>query len=169
MPAPFRYCPSCKSDKIIFSDNKRFFCPACGFEYFQNTAAAVAAFLEFKGKVLVVERNREPGIGMLDLPGGFADPMESADEALYRELYEELKVRPVSVKYLCSFPNKYHYKTIDYYTLDLFFIAELDTDTFTIEKEEIKNYRFVLPSELAPEDFSFASMKKAIGLYKEMK
>lgn len=169
MPSPFKYCPSCKSDQITFSDNKRFFCPACGFEYFHNTAAAVAAFLEFKGKVLVIERNREPGLGMLDLPGGFADPMESADEALFRELYEELRVKPVSIQYLCSFPNRYHYKKIDYNTLDLFFIAKLDSDNFTIEKEEIKNHRFVLPSELNPEDFSFASMKKAIRFYQKIK
>lgn len=162
----FIYCPACLSTENIFEGNKRFYCRACGYEYFHNTAAAVASFLEYNGKILVVERNQEPGAGMLDLPGGFVDPMESAEEALIREIQEELAVQPVNLKLLFTVPNTYHYKGIDYFTLDIFFSAQLTTNKFTPDKDEIKSFKFLDPSDLNEDEFCFTSMKKAVNIYK---
>ena len=44
----------------------------------------------WQDEVLVAVRARNPGKGLLDLPGGFVDPGESLEVALYRELQEEL-------------------------------------------------------------------------------
>jgi NADH pyrophosphatase NudC (nudix superfamily) len=165
-PNPFKYCPQCKSPQISFENKKHLFCNHCGYEYYHNTAAAVAGFLEYEGKVLVVERNREPGSGMLDLPGGFVDPMESGEEALLREIKEELGIQLVEPKLLFTVPNQYQYKGIDYYTLDIFFSAQLDTNKFIVEPNEIRSYKFLYSSDLKEEEFCFASMKEAIKIYK---
>jgi NADH pyrophosphatase NudC (nudix superfamily) len=161
-------CPQCKSSDIDFDSVKKYYCKSCNWEYYQNTAAAVAGILEFNGKILVVIRNREPGEGMLDFPGGFVDPEESAEQALTREIKEELNIKIESLKYLCSAPNNYRYKGIDYSTCDIFFIAKLSSDIFTIEPSEIAGYKWLKPEELIPGEFAFKSMWNAIEQYKNV-
>jgi len=58
--------------------------------YYMNPSAATAAFiLNGKGELLVERRKREPAKGTLDLPGGFADFDETAEEGVAREVLEE--------------------------------------------------------------------------------
>ena len=66
-------------------------CENCGFEYFVNPSAATVAFiLNSKGELLVERRKREPAKGTLDLPGGFADMDETAEQGVAREVLEAL-------------------------------------------------------------------------------
>jgi NAD+ diphosphatase len=164
--AAFTICPSCKSTSIEFDSIKKYHCPACGWEFYQNTAAAVAGILEFEGEILAVVRNREPGKGLLDFPGGFVDPDESAEQALAREIKEELNIDIGKPDYLCSAPNFYRYKNIDYTTCDMFFVVKLESDTFELELSEISGYKWFMPEDLNPEDFAFRSMKVGIAAYK---
>lgn len=159
------YCPICKSGELQFDGIKKFYCPECSWEYYHNTAAAVAGIIEYKEKVLVVERNLNPGKGMLDFPGGFVEPHESAESALKREMMEELGVEIFDLIYLCSTPNIYKYKGIEYATCDFFFKAKIETDLFKINNSEIASIRWVSKINLAPELFAFVSMQKAIEIY----
>lgn len=159
-------CPNCLEKALEYDGMKHYRCTSCSWEYYQNTAAAVAGILEFNGKILAIIRNREPGKGMLDFPGGFVDPEESAEQALIREIKEELNIKIESLKYLCSAPNNYRYKGIDYSTCDIFFIITLSSDIFTIEPSEIAGYKWLKPEELIPGEFAFKSMWNAIEQYK---
>lgn len=50
-------------------------------------AAAVAGLIfNEKGQLLLTIRAKDPGKGLLDLPGGFVDMGENADQALRREI-----------------------------------------------------------------------------------
>lgn len=167
LKSPFTYCPSCKLTDYQFDGIKKFVCNSCGFEYYHNTASAVAGFLEYEGKVVVIKRNRDPGKGMLDLPGGFCDPMESGEESLIREIKEELGIEPFDLKYLCSFPNKYHYKNNAYYTTDFFYTGKIDTYKFTLETEEVKSVQLIDPMQLEKQKFVFESMRKSIDFYQK--
>jgi NAD+ diphosphatase len=158
-------CPQCKSSDLDFDSIKKYTCNACGWVYYQNSAAAVAGILEYKGKILAVVRNREPGKGLLDFPGGFVDPDESAEQALIREISEELNIKIESLEYLCTAPNKYQYKGIEYDTCDIFFIVKLSSDILMLEPSEIAGYKWLKPEELNPTDFAFRSMRAAIELY----
>ena len=88
----FDYCPSCGSRDVYFDNIKKFRCEACDFTFFQNVAAAAAAVLEYDGKIITIKRGQEPKKGMLDLPGGFLDPGETAEDGLKREIREELNI-----------------------------------------------------------------------------
>jgi NAD+ diphosphatase len=161
----FLNCPSCKSDNIRFDGLKKYSCPDCGWVYFQNTAASVGGILEYEGKILVVTRNREPKKGMFDFPGGFVDPDETAEEALIREVCEELGVILDNPQYLCTAPNTYLYKGIEYTTCDIFFTAKLESIDFVVQKSEIATFSWLLTKDLDPDKFGFESMKKAINIY----
>lgn len=166
MEQALKYCPNCKDSVLEFDSVKKYYCKLCGWEFYQNTAAAVAGILEFNGSVLAVVRNREPGKGLFDFPGGFVDPDESAEQALGREIAEELNITVGSFEYLCSAPNRYKYKGIDYTTCDMFFIARLTSPDLILEPSEIAGYQWLKPEELNPGDFAFQSMRVAIQAYK---
>ena len=62
----------------------------CGFVYYFNSSAATAIFITNRvGELLVVRRAKEPAKGTFDLPGGFVDMYETAEEAIIREVKEE--------------------------------------------------------------------------------
>ncbi len=161
----FNYCPVCKSNELEFVGEKRYRCMKCDWEYYHNTASAASGLIEKNNKVLVIERNREPGKGMLAFPGGFVDPGESLEEAFVREIYEELFVQVVKLEYLCSAPNRYHYKGIEYSTCDSFFLAVIEEEIQKVDEVEVAAYRWIPKDELNPEAFAFESMRKAIEVY----
>jgi bifunctional NMN adenylyltransferase/nudix hydrolase len=45
------------------------------------------------GHVLLIERGRAPGKGLLALPGGFLNPNERIEDGMIRELHEETKIK----------------------------------------------------------------------------
>ena len=86
----FNYCPICGKDHFEIQDKKSKKCADCGFEYYLNPSSAAAAFIfNDQKELLVLRRKHNPGKGMLDLPGGFADMHESIEETIKREIKEE--------------------------------------------------------------------------------
>lgn len=161
----FKFCPNCASQNIHFESNRRFECFDCGMVYYQNVAAAVAVIITKKDEILFTVRNREPKLGMLDLPGGFTDPDETAEATCARELKEELNlnIEAERFKYFKSFPNNYLYKGIPYKTEDLIFIVECPEHIeFTLEESEIKSVKWIKMSEINLEEIGFESLRKAV-------
>jgi len=136
--------------------------------YYQNVAAAVAVIIEKNGEILFTVRNREPKLGMLDLPGGFTDPDESAEETCARELKEELDldISSEEFKYFKSQPNNYLYKGIPYKTEDLIFTAKFPENAkLTLEESEIESVKWIEKSEINLEEIGFDSLRKAVQEY----
>ena len=163
----FNYCPSCKSEEVSFDAIKKFHCRACSFTFFHNVAAAVAAVLEYGDQIVLIKRNKEPGKGKLDLPGGFVDPDESAEEAVRREVKEELSMNLGEIKYLGSYPNTYDYKGVTYKTCDLFFSTHIHTLPTFFDTREIEELVLIHPSEIIDEQIAFESTKTLLQLFKQ--
>ena len=76
-------------------------CTTCRFVYYFNPSSAVACFIRnSKGELLLVRRAKEPAKGTLDLPGGFVDMYESAEDAAHREVKEETGLDIAGCRYL---------------------------------------------------------------------
>lgn len=134
MKNDFNMCPMCGSKKIINHGNRKWVCEDCGFDLYCNVAAAVGVIIRDKNhNVLFEVRAKEPRKGFAALPGGFVDFDERAEEAVVRECKEEIGVEIKNAEFLCSFPNTYVYKNIEYKTCDLFFTAELSDDFDSID------------------------------------
>lgn len=158
------YCVICGKQGLKPRCEKSFVCKQCGFTYFHNVAAGVAAFIQYEGKILAVKRGLEPCKGMLDLPGGFVDPQESNEEALRRELIEELQLKVKALHYLFSFPNTYLYKEVNYNTVDSFFAVNLDSlPELTLEQSELTEYVWIAPEDINPSQVAFESVKRALA------
>jgi len=184
----FNYCPSCASKKIVFKEGKVFHCPDCGFVYYHNIAAATGCIIHvpeadgeisdrLSGRLIFLVRGKEPGIGKLDLPGGFVDIGEGVIEGLYRELKEEISWTPPVpegsdlyriFKLFASFSNVYEYKGIKYNTCDMYFSVTapgLKPQDLCPEQAEISGICFLKPEEIDFSRFAFPSTIKAVKKY----
>jgi len=163
----FKYCPKCGSGKFLPSGERSLKCADCGFHYFVNSAAAVAALItNAEGKLMLVTRSVEPNYGKLDLPGGFVDPLESAEEAVCRELKEELGLKVKSLEYLFSAPNEYLFAGLTVFTLDLAFKVTVDSPLEKLEaKDDIQAYRFYSEEEFDYKDIPAPSINYFVQRY----
>jgi len=161
----FNYCPCCKSSDLTFDGVKKLVCKACSFAYYHNVASAVAAILEYNGKIILIKRNNEPCKGKLDLPGGFVDPKETAEEAVRREIEEELKISVEKLEYVGSYPNVYEYKDVTYNTCDLFFYSKIDTLPTDVDETEIAELILIDPSKIPLGEVAFQSTKTCLENY----
>jgi ADP-ribose pyrophosphatase YjhB (NUDIX family) len=166
----FRYCPACASESVRFEDGHVFRCPACGFVYYHNTAAATAVLIDTGESILFVRRGQEPAKGKLDLPGGFVNPREGAIDGLIRECREELGWEPdrSALSLFASFPNVYPYRNIVYNTCDLFFTtraAGFTADTLRLRQDEIAGVLLVKYGDIRLDEIAFDSARAAVRLF----
>ena len=162
----FTHCPACGSELFVHNNEKSNRCESCGFVFYVNPSAAVAAFiLNEAGELLVCKRGKEPAKGTLDLPGGFVDNDETAEEAMAREIGEELNAQVQEARYLFSLPNKYEYSGLTTPTLDLFFACRLHDTTRLKPSDDVADCFFVPLTELNTELFGLKSIQKGVGMF----
>lgn len=164
----FGYCPVCGSSHFEKNSPKSKKCSNCDFEYFMNPAAATVAFItNDKGELLVERRKNEPAKGTLDLPGGFCDELETAEEGVAREVKEETGLVVKSAKYLFSLPNVYRYSSLDVQTIDMFFACEVEGDGQLTAMDDAEECMWVAPKDIHTEQFGLRSVRQ--GLYGYLK
>ncbi|MCP4712028.1 MAG: NUDIX domain-containing protein [Planctomycetes bacterium] len=140
----------------------------CGWSYFHNVAAAGGVFITIEDKLLFVVRANEPARGLLDLPGGFVDPGESGEEAVLREVNEELYLtEDISLTFLGTAPNIYLFDDVTYHTLDLVYKARLNKIPEIRDYSELADLVLYHIDEVPFDKLAFESVKTAFQLLKE--
>lgn len=158
----FQFCPKCASADFKASGERAMLCPNCHFEYYFNVASAVTAIiLNDDNQILLTRRAFAPEKGKLDLPGGFVEFNESAQEALVREIKEELNADVLDLKFLDSFPNEYKYSGITIHTLDMTFIVKLQSLELTA-MDDVASFQFYTLTEIPMHEIAFQSTRNTI-------
>jgi len=162
-----KYCPKCSAAALREVGAKLLRCAACGFELYLNPAAAVAGvIIDEQGRMVVLVRGNEPGKGQWDLPGGFVDPGETAEEALRREVLEEVGLEVTMMRYLGSWPNIYEYMGVRYRTLDMGFVCEVHgVGQAKVVEEEVEQVLRLRPAEIEIGRFAFGSVGRIAERY----
>ncbi len=159
----FRYCPKCGSPDFAPDTEKSLKCKSCGFRYFINMSASVAAIIRNQNnEVLFTVRKHDPAAGMLDLPGGFIDLGETAENALVREIQEELNLNISMMKFIGTFPNKYHFGEIEYQTLDLVFNCTVESFENLQVADDVSGYVFRNPGAVLPQEIGLDSIREIV-------
>ena len=161
----FTHCPKCGSDRWVENNWKSKRCEDCGFVFYSNPSASTAAFVVRRGALLVGRRAKEPARGTMDLPGGFCDHGETAEEGMARELREETGLEARSMQYLFSLPNIYLYAGMHIHTLDLFFRVDVDDEAVPSAADDVGSLEWVPLGDVRPEAFGLQSVRKAVSLF----
>ena len=161
------YCPRCGSEQFKINGERSRHCSNCDLTYYANTSASTAAIIiNSKGEVLLTTRAFNPAKGMLDLPGGFVDMNETAEDAIIREIKEELNIDIKNPQYLFSLPNEYEFSGITVHTLDLFFLVKIDDDITITANDDVASAQFFDLKHVNIEHIGLKSIKTAIEKFR---
>jgi ADP-ribose pyrophosphatase YjhB (NUDIX family) len=159
-----RHCPQCGAAAMSITHLTATECGQCGFRLHFNPAAAVAGFVfDAEDRVLFVRRAKDPGKGLLSIPGGFVDSQETAEEAQRRETREEVGLELDAVEYLMSQPNIYPFRGVVYDTLDLFFVCRVQSFDKARALDEVAGLVILKPEEVNPDEIAFRSVRIALA------
>lgn len=138
----------------------------CGFVYYFNPSSAVACFIRNpQNELLLVKRAKEPARGTMDLPGGFVDCFESAEDAVCREVKEETGLDITTCRYLFSLPNIYPYAGFDVHTVDMFFECPLDNFSLANAADDASEIIILPIEQVKPSDFGLLSIQRGAERY----
>jgi len=145
-PARFAFCPLCATPLIprvdpMSSDILRQACPdaACGFVHWDNPTPVVAAVVEHEGAIILA-RNKAWAAPFYALITGFLEKTDpSPQEAVVREVKEELDLDAVGV----SFIGHYRYERQNQLIVAFHVRA---TGVITLG-EELSEYKRVAPEK----------------------
>ena len=148
----FHFCPYDGGKLIISASEHREnpVCSVCGFVDYRNPKPCVAILIVRENKILLGSRAISPAKGMWDIPGGFIDTAESAEEAVIREAFEETTLHVRITGFLGSISDTYGTKQEP--TLNLCFITEIE-DGQPQAKSDVESLKWFdfndLPSSMA--------------------
>ena len=139
--ARHRYCPNCGVATNLVQGGWRRDCPSCKAEHFPRTDPVVI-MLAIAGERCVLGRSPRFPQTMWSCLAGFAEPGESIEEAVRREVLEEVGLACARVKYFASQPWPFPS------SLMIGCHAMALTEQIVIDKDEIEEARWFGREEL---------------------
>ena len=165
----FLFCPKCGSKDFVIHDSKSKHCNSCGFTYYFNPSTAnVAVIINERNELLVCRRGKEPALGTLDLPGGFCDCFETAEQGVIREVKEETGLDVTRTEFLFSQPNTYLYSGFLVHTVDIFFRCTVADWRPARAMDDAAELMWLPLAELRPEEFGMDSVRRGIKRLAEL-
>jgi NAD+ diphosphatase len=137
-----RYCPNCGTPTRPVQAGWRRDCPSCKSEHFPRTDPVVI-MLVIAGERCVLGRSRRFVPTMWSCLAGFAEPGESIEEAVRREVLEEAGIECGRVTYFASQPWPFPSSIM------IGCHAEALSDTLVVDREELEDARWFDREELA--------------------
>lgn len=166
----WKFCMLCGGD--LTSKNKHAWqCQKCGQHIYRNAAAtADAAILNEKNELLIAIRSVDPGKGKWDLPGGFVDIGETLEQALERELKEELglSLKDIqSIEYLRSGSAEYKWGRDVTYPIASTFLIRIHSKINLVARDDISDIQWIPLKDIDHSKLFFKPHEKAIDMLKQ--
>ena len=103
-----QYCGQCGTPAQQHSNERALACPSCGLLSFPRLAPAIIVRIERGDRLLLAHNHRFPK-GRYSIIAGFVEPGETLEEAVEREVDEEVGIEIRDIEYFASqpwpFPN----------------------------------------------------------------
>ena len=126
----YQYCGRCGAKTQLDEKDMMLKCPSCGQVHYPRIAPAIIVAIRNEDKLLMAKHSYHDNIRYA-LIAGFVEPGESIEEAVHREVAEEVGIKIKNIKYQKSqswpFPN----------SLMLAFTAEYDSGDIKVDGDEI--------------------------------
>lgn len=136
-----RFCGRCGSPTILDEKDMMLKCPECGQNHYPRIAPAIIVAIRKDDKLLMAQHSYHDTVRYA-LIAGFVEPGESIEEAVHREIFEEVGIKVKNLKYMKSqswpFPN----------SLMLGFTAEYDSGEIKVDGDEIVKAKWFKKDEI---------------------
>ncbi len=126
------FCGRCGTPLRTKSTERAKECPQCGLLHFPRLAPAIIVLVERDSKLLLA-RSRHFMPGMYSVLAGFVEPGESLEEAVVREVREEVGIDVKDIKYFGSQPWPFPH------SLMIGFTATYASGEITVDETEIED------------------------------
>jgi len=146
LSSEFKYCPRCAQPLALGEHGgaERLAC-GCGFIHWDNPVPIVAAIVEHEGGVILARNKAWKDPKMFGLITGFLEKRETPEEAVVREVKEELSLDVTAVHFVGLYPFERRNELIIAYHVPATGEIRLN--------EELADYRRIAPERLRPWDF----------------
>jgi len=129
------FCSQCGAGTLTSEGGYRRVCPVCKAEHFPRTDPVVIMLVTAKDRCLLGRNKRFAG-GHYSTLAGFVEPGETIEEAVRREVFEEVSVRVNGVRYFATQPWPFPFN------LMIGCFAEADTQDILVDGNEILTARW---------------------------
>jgi NAD+ diphosphatase len=138
-----QFCGACASPTSSIPTRRARVCTneRCKLEFFPRLSPAMIVAVE-RGREILLARSPHFPPEIYSVLAGFVDPGESAEEAVRREVFEEVGLRVTNIRYFGSQPWPFPH------SLMLGFIADYESGELALEADEIEDARFFHVDEL---------------------
>lgn len=138
-----RYCGVCGSPAGDAPDQEHMTkrCTKCGALRFPRLSPAVIVAIEHEGRILLARNSRHPK-GFFSVLAGFVGPSESLEDAVRREMMEEVGLEVTDIEYFGSQPWPFPD------SLMVAFRCRAVDDKITVDGEEIQEAAWFNPENL---------------------
>jgi NAD+ diphosphatase len=103
----WNFCPVCTKPMVPGNEDS-VACPEGHFTKYATPVAATLVFVRNDDKYLILKRSHNPQKGWWDLPGGFVNYHESAEQTVIREIAEETGITDLGEpQYIGTYPSPY--------------------------------------------------------------
>jgi NAD+ diphosphatase len=136
-----RYCGRCATPTEQAPADRARLCPACGLLAFPRLAPAVIMLVEREDGRALLARNAMFPAGMFSCLAGFVEPGETLENAVRREVREEVAIQVGEVEYRGSQPWPFPHQ------LMIGFGARYESGEITVDGTEIAEADWFTPAE----------------------
>ena len=136
-----QFCGRCSTPLIIKTTERAKECPTCGLLHFPRLSPAIIVLVE-RGQELLLARSRHFMPGMYSVLAGFVEPGETLEEAVVREVREEVGVKVKDIRYFGSQPWPFPH------SLMIGFTATYAGGEITLDDSEIEDAGWFTPDNL---------------------
>jgi NAD+ diphosphatase len=139
-----KFCGACAQPMALLAGERCFKCSACGMMAYPRISPAMMVLIRKGDKVLLALHTASPSKRFTPL-AGFLEAGESIEEAVHREVFEEVGLRVTNLQYFSSqswpFPH----------SLMIAFTADYVDGEIRVDENEISEARWFGPGDEWPE------------------
>ena len=150
-----RYCGACGQPMALLAGERCFKCQACGMMAYPRISPAMMVLIRKGEQVLLALHTASPSKRFTPL-AGFLEAGESVEEAVHREVFEEVGLRVHNLQYFSSQSWPFPHSLMIAFTAD-YLDGEIRVDT-----SEIEDARWFGPGDEWPEKVPHISVSSIL-------
>jgi NAD+ diphosphatase len=138
-----RFCGRCGTPTVRSTEHRAYVCPACGLLAFPRLAPAVIVLIESGDRILLARSPTFPEPFYAPL-AGFVEPAETLEQAIHREVQEEVGLKVGNIQYFGSQPWPYPHTLLSAFT------ATAESTEMTLDRAELVDASWFIVDDLPP-------------------